>query len=227
MQNMISRTYQPMFLLHMISRLEANVSGSNGVEDEFSFSYVLHLFVTSLLPDLAVTSDGMAGQDVYENVFECSCFNTAKKVSCPSTVNWGAAELRVFFSRPQHKTTMATSNLVFASTDMDSVSRGFDDDVEDTHETKTKAPKGYVVHIRNQQRSGRKSLTLISGLPDDLNLQKIVKVMRKMFNTNGTILKDDEGLEVIQIQGDRRKDALDFLVKYKVAEKECIKVHGF
>eukprot|EP00457_Paulinella_chromatophora_P008375 gb/GEZN01008406.1/.p1 GENE.gb/GEZN01008406.1/~~gb/GEZN01008406.1/.p1 ORF type:complete len:153 (+),score=10.96 gb/GEZN01008406.1/:124-582(+) len=123
--------------------------------------------------------------------------------------------------------TMATSNLVFASTDMESVSRGFEDSVEDNHETKSKAPKGYIVHIRNQQRSGRKSLTLISGLPDDLNLQKMVKVMRKMFNTNGTILKDDEGLEVIQIQGDRRKDALEFLVKYKIADKECIKVHGF
>lgn len=62
---------------------------------------------------------------------------------------------------------------------------------EESKVTKTKAKEG-IVHIRNQQRNGRKSLTQISGLASDLDLVKIVKVMRKMFNTNGTILKDEE-----------------------------------
>ena len=48
-----------------------------------------------------------------------------------------------------------------------------------------------------------------------------------MFSTNGTILKDDEVGEVIQLQGDRRRDAFEFLVRYKICDKEEIKVHGF
>lgn len=60
---------------------------------------------------------------------------------------------------------------------------------------------GYSVHIRNQQRNGRKSLTIITGLADDLDLKKILKVMRKMFSTNGTIMMDDEIGEVLQLQG--------------------------
>merc|ERR1711997_1277630 len=84
-----------------------------------------------------------------------------------------------------------------------------------------------IVHIRNQQRNGRKSLTTIQGLAEDLDLKKMVKIMRKMFSTNGTILKDEEMGEIIQIQGDRRKDVLNFLVKYNICTKEQIKVHGF
>ena len=60
-----------------------------------------------------------------------------------------------------------------------------------------------IVHIRNQQRNGRKSLTTIQGLAEDLDLVKILKVMRKMFSTNGTILKDEEMGEIIQLQGTR------------------------
>jgi len=116
---------------------------------------------------------------------------------------------------------MASSldSVLFRRTDLDSFSP--------EASTEKKATKSYVVHIRNQQRNGRKSLTLIQGLPEDLNLKKIVKVMRKMFSTNGTILKDDEMGEVIQLQGDRRKDAYEFLTKYNICEAEVIKVHGF
>ena len=89
-----------------------------------------------------------------------------------------------------------------------------------------KAKQGYTVHIRNQQRNGRKSLTTIDGLPGDLNLEKILKVMRKTFSTNGTILHDEEVGDVIQLQGDRRRDAFDFLTKYNICRGEEIKVHG-
>lgn len=47
-----------------------------------------------------------------------------------------------------------------------------------------------------------------------------------MFSTNGTILHDDDGNEVLQLQGDRRKEVADFLVRYKVCEKEEVHVHG-
>ena len=84
----------------------------------------------------------------------------------------------------------------------------------------------YSVHIRNQQRNGRKSITTISGLENDLDLEKILKYMRKIFSTNGTIIQDDEIGDIIQLQGDCRFDAFDFLVKYNICNKDEIKVHG-
>lgn len=82
------------------------------------------------------------------------------------------------------------------------------------------------VHIRNQQRNGRKSITTIAGLEDDLDLDKILRYMRKIFSTNGTILHDDEEGDIVQLQGDCRFDARDFLVKYSICKKTDIKVHG-
>ena len=61
--------------------------------------------------------------------------------------------------------------------------------------------KGSYVHIRIQQRNGRKSLTTVQGLAIDLDLKKILKALKKTYSTNGTILVDDEVGEVIQLQG--------------------------
>lgn len=99
-------------------------------------------------------------------------------------------------------------------------------DTDDTPLEESKTRKYGMVHIRNQQRNGRKSLTQISGLATDLDLVKIVKDMKKIFNTNGAILKDDDGNEIIQIQGDRRIDCRDFLTKYNICEADIIKIHG-
>lgn len=102
----------------------------------------------------------------------------------------------------------------------------FDDEGTEGGGKNTLVPQS-IVHIRSQQRNGRKSLTLISGLAEDLDLKKILKVMRKMFSTNGAILKDDEVGEVIQLQGDRRVDCQNFLVKHNICGREEIKLHGF
>ncbi len=48
------------------------------------------------------------------------------------------------------------------------------------------------VHIRIQQRNGRKSLTTVQGLASDLDLRKILKALKKTYSTNGTILSDEE-----------------------------------
>ncbi len=84
-----------------------------------------------------------------------------------------------------------------------------------------------LVHIRVQQRQGRKSLTTIQGLANDLNLKKIVRYLKRIFSTNGTIIKDDAIGEVIQLQGDQRYKCSNFFVKYKVCLEEEIRVHGF
>ncbi|KAM3441611.1 hypothetical protein NHJ13734_002756 [Beauveria thailandica] len=98
---------------------------------------------------------------------------------------------------------------------------------EDTGEVKQ--TQNYI-HIRIQQRNGRKTLTTVQGLPKKFDQKKILKVIKKKFACNGTIVADSEMGEVIQLQGDQRKDVQDFLVDKKEGlelDPKTIKVHGF
>jgi len=47
------------------------------------------------------------------------------------------------------------------------------------------------------------------------------------YSTNGTILEDPEMGEVIQVQGDQRKNVYEFLTKCNICRKDEVKVHGF
>ncbi|KAI5295021.1 Eukaryotic translation initiation factor eIF-1, partial [Ascosphaera acerosa] len=88
------------------------------------------------------------------------------------------------------------------------------------------------IHIRIQQRNGRKTLTTVQGLPKKFDQKKILKVIKKKFAgsaCNGTIVSDVEMGEVIQLQGDQRKDVQEFLVDKEGLglDAKTIKVHGF
>ncbi|KAL6713557.1 Eukaryotic translation initiation factor eIF-1 [Lecanora helva] len=86
------------------------------------------------------------------------------------------------------------------------------------------------------ERNGRKTLTTVQGLPKKFDQKKILKVIKKKFGRsslqknstatpplmvagtkacNGTIVNDTEMGEVIQLQGDQRKDVQEFLVDKK------------
>ncbi|KAK5133451.1 Eukaryotic translation initiation factor eIF-1 [Meristemomyces frigidus] len=100
---------------------------------------------------------------------------------------------------------------------------------EDTGETKHGQSQNYI-HIRIQQRNGRKTLTTVQGLPKKFDQKKILKVIKKKFACNGTIVSDSEMGEVIQLQGDQRKDVQEFLIDKKEGlelDAKTIKVHGF
>jgi hypothetical protein len=58
-------------------------------------------------------------------------------------------------------------------------------------------------------------LTTVQGLPKKFDQKKILKVIKKKFACNGTIVNDTEMGEVIQLQGDQRKDVQEFLVDKK------------
>jgi translation initiation factor 1 len=86
------------------------------------------------------------------------------------------------------------------------------------------------IHIRIQQRNGRKTLTTIEGIPSKFDLKKILKVIKKQFACNGTIVNDEKAGDVIQLQGDQRNAVKDFLVdkdKGLEIDPKTIKVHGF
>ncbi|KAL7283445.1 LOW QUALITY PROTEIN: hypothetical protein ACG7TL_002876 [Trametes sanguinea] len=91
------------------------------------------------------------------------------------------------------------------------------------------------IHIRIQQRNGRKTLTTLQGLPKgsvDLpqfgqyDLKKLLKAFKKEFACNGTLVDDEEAGQVIQLQGDQRLKISNFLVEEGIP-KASIKVHGF
>ncbi|KAL0265279.1 Eukaryotic translation initiation factor eIF-1 [Diplodia seriata] len=99
---------------------------------------------------------------------------------------------------------------------------------EDNSENKGQTQN--YIHIRIQQRNGRKTLTTVQGLPKKFDQKKILKVIKKKFACNGTIVTDTEMGEVIQLQGDQRKDVQEFLTDKKEGlelDAKTIKVHGF
>ncbi|CAM8949795.1 unnamed protein product [Rhodiola kirilowii] len=83
------------------------------------------------------------------------------------------------------------------------------------------------VHVRVQQRNGRKSLTTVQGLKKEFSYNRILKDLKKEFCCNGTVVEDPELGQVIQLQGDQRKNVSNFLVQAGIVKKEHIKIHGF
>jgi len=83
-----------------------------------------------------------------------------------------------------------------------------------------------AIHIRIQQRNGRKTLTTIQGLPTEYDPKKVLKAAKKEFACNGSMVEDSEYGSVIQLQGDQRIKIQDLLVSEGV-DKDNIKLHGF
>ncbi|XP_006833759.1 PREDICTED: eukaryotic translation initiation factor 1 [Chrysochloris asiatica] len=76
------------------------------------------------------------------------------------------------------------------------------------------------IHIRIQQRNGRKTLTTVQGIADDYDKKKLVKAFKKKFACNGTVIEHPEYGEVIQLQGDQRKNICQFLVEIGLAKDD-------
>jgi len=89
------------------------------------------------------------------------------------------------------------------------------------------ADQGAIIHIRIQQRNGRKTLTTVQGIAPQFDKKKILKYCKKEFACNGTVIEHEEYGEVIQLQGDQRQKVADWLERNQIAKSENIKVHGF
>ena len=83
------------------------------------------------------------------------------------------------------------------------------------------------VHVRVQQRNGRKCITTVAGLADDLDIKRICKAFKKNFSCNGAVQKDEEVGEVIQLSGDQRTNVKSFLVDQEICHTESVVLHGF
>mmetsp|Transcript_39074 Transcript_39074/g.99834 ORF Transcript_39074/g.99834 Transcript_39074/m.99834 type:complete len:115 (-) Transcript_39074:172-516(-) len=97
---------------------------------------------------------------------------------------------------------------------------------------------GCKVHIRMQQRNGRKSWTTVQGFPDQVRLpksgkvlkvdfDKILRALKKTFKTNGTLIRDEEHGTIFQLQGDIRREVAEFLIDATaIITRDQVMIHG-
>ncbi|KAK7014979.1 translation initiation factor SUI1 [Favolaschia claudopus] len=102
----------------------------------------------------------------------------------------------------------------------------FADEGDPLEDSQNVGSQANYIHIRIQQRNGRKTLTTLQGLPKQYDAKKLLKAFKKEFACNGTLVDDEEMGRVIQLQGDQRSKISTFLIEHQV-DKSTIKVHGF
>jgi translation initiation factor SUI1 len=81
-----------------------------------------------------------------------------------------------------------------------------------------------------KHRKGTKYETVISCLPDDLDLDAICKSMKKHFHCNGSVKadKDDATKQLVILQGDHHLLACEFLFEREIAvNKDDIIIHKY
>jgi len=83
------------------------------------------------------------------------------------------------------------------------------------------------IHVRIQQRNGRKTITTVQGIDEKYDQKKLAKAMKKEFNCNGTVTTDEEYGECIQLTGDQRENIKKFLIHVTIAKEPSIVIHGF
>lgn len=59
-----------------------------------------------------------------------------------------------------------------------------------------------------------------------LDLPKILSYIKKKYNCNGSILKNDTFGEVMTFTGDQKENIYNFLIKEKIYKKEDIIIKG-
>lgn len=81
------------------------------------------------------------------------------------------------------------------------------------------------IHVRVQQRNGRKSITTVEGLASDLDVKKIARALKKTFQCNGNV-SDSEYGEILQLSGDQRTNVRTFFIEQEVCHEDQIVIHG-
>merc|ERR1711972_5054 len=94
------------------------------------------------------------------------------------------------------------------------------------------------VHISMQQRTGKKCLTLVQGIPErvclpmsgivlPVDFPKILHALKTKYNTGGKLIDDPRHGRTIQLQGAFRREVAEFLVYNTALVKgDQITIHG-
>jgi translation initiation factor 1 len=99
-------------------------------------------------------------------------------------------------------------------------------DFEDNAETADNLKLLDSVHIRIQQRNGKKVITIIQGLDAKIPRKDLIKKFKTMYACGGHIAEDEEFGEVIQLTGDQRIKVRDYLVDNELVEADKVEIHG-
>ena len=85
-----------------------------------------------------------------------------------------------------------------------------------------------VVHIRIQKRSGRKHVTTITGLGQDLDFVRLLKAFKKNFQCIGSLdIQNEDFVLAMRLSGDQRNNVKDFLLQEQIILNENdIIIHG-
>ena len=68
------------------------------------------------------------------------------------------------------------------------------------------------VTISVGKRNGKKCITSVIGMADDLDLKKISSYLKKTHNCNGAIIKHPVHGEVMTFSGDQKEHIYNFLI---------------
>ena len=81
------------------------------------------------------------------------------------------------------------------------------------------------IHLSVQQRNARKCVTILEGIDPDIDLEKLLRILKKHLACNGVLHKHSHG-PIFQFQGDHRAGLAHFIVDGGLGKKEEIKIHG-
>ena len=78
-----------------------------------------------------------------------------------------------------------------------------------------------------EKRSGRKNITTISGLNQDLDFPRLLKAFKKSFKCIGALDVEGDIVIAIKLSGDQRDNIKNFLLKEEIIlDENCIIIHG-
>lgn len=70
---------------------------------------------------------------------------------------------------------------------------------------------GTKIHLRLQQRGGKKCFTIMEGAEGQFDMKENLSVMKKKFSCGGAIKTSPDGEKIITMTGDQRQNIIDFL----------------
>lgn len=86
------------------------------------------------------------------------------------------------------------------------------------------------IHVR-MNKQGRRCVTLIEGLDEDLDQVRIARAMKKAFSCASKVQKDKHDNEVIFLQGDQRMMVKEWLLFQEILTSkeaaERLVLHGY
>jgi len=84
------------------------------------------------------------------------------------------------------------------------------------------------VHIRLQQRNGKKCITIVTGIDKEIDIKRIASKLAPQLQTRCTVKTDETtGDKVLQLSGDQRTNVQDFFVSQEICILEQIVMHGY